>query len=882
MARSVTKWKPANDASLRRRRTRVLTAAAQNIDLTSREDAQRQRQLRQNWQLMAWTFYDSVPEIGFGLDFRAHSAARMRIFVAALLENGETDDPVAIENPDLGAPELVIEACQNALRDLGNGKVALANVMESLSINISVAGEAFLLGQEDPITGIVTWTIRSVEEIVIYDDKVMLREGPMTNQGFLGLIPLDPELTYVRRMWKPHPRFRLLAQSEMRRLSNTCEDLLILRRIIRATGRSRLAGRGILLIPTELDLPTLNDDNQGQFADDFISKLTDSMITPIRNEGDASAVVPLVIEGAADVIDKVRWIDFVSNFDAQAKETRAELVGVIATGLDMPREVIEGVMDANHWTAYMVSTDTFRSYTEPHIITLVEMLTAAFLRPYFSTCDIPAAMIDQWISRIVIWYDPIELVTPTDLTQTAMNLHDRGVISNRALRRESGFTEEDAPTPDEFLAWLISKQRTWPANLSEAVIHGIDPSLSVPPITVSGTIPGIKPGPGGGVDVGAVPVATPPGGPAPAVPSPSDPANPGASMAADGASAVGAMLLEMFLNERAAAMAAATRPQLTAAADVDGVRVPTPTELRLSRRLVMDDRELRAKLQVAANAAVLRELERAGSRIRQSVSSNKALREKIAMTRNEHVAMVLGKDEVAKTGLTAAALFGNEWESLREQFEQLVTQHQIMALGTAVTIAGLTMDSPQTRKAMVAFAAGATTGWLLLKNALDEIVQHAAYNADVNITTDEAVAALSSGNVVPAGVIRSAVSVAGGSNPANFALTALGNGAAVPLLPEVPTGGIGTGGVINDMLNAAGARASSYEWVHGPSVVPFFDTKKDGIGGHLALDGVLFQTFSDDVLLNTGTFPNKPYFYPGDHDGCLCDAMPQWVGPFTQ
>ena len=878
MARAVTKWKPASDASRLRRRSRVLTAAAQNIDLTSREDAQRQRLLRQNWQLMAWTFYDSVPEVGFGMDFRAHSAARMRLFVAALLEDGETDDPVAIDNPDLGAPELVIEACQNALRDLGNGKVALSNIMESLSINVSVAGEAFLLGQEDPLTGIVTWTIRSIEEIVIYDDKVMLREGPMTNQGFLGLIPLDPEFTYVRRMWKPHPRFRLLAQSEMRRLANTCEDLLILRRIIRATGRSRLAGRGILLIPTEIDLPTLNDDNGGQFADDFISKLTDSMITPIRNEGDASGVVPLVIEGSAEVLDKVRWIDFVSNFDAQAKETRAELVGVIATGLDMPREVIEGVMDANHWTAYMVSTDTFRSYTEPHVITLVEMLTAAFLRPYFSTCDLPDGMVDQWISRIIIWYDPIELVTPTDLTQTAMNLHDRGVISNKALRRESGFTEEDAPTPDEFLAWLISKQRTWPANLSEAVIHGIAPALSVPPVTVAGTIPGIKPGPGGGVDVGTPALPPGPGGPAPAVPSPPDPAYPAAPMAADGSSAIGAMLLEMFLNERAKGMVIESQASLTAAA-VEG---PNAKERRLSLRLVMDDRELRAKLQVAANAAVMRELERAGSRIRQSVSSTKALREKIAMTRNEHVALILGRDEVEKTGLTAAALFGNEWEGLREQFETLVSHHQAMALGTALAIANLPDDSPQAKKAKVAFAAGLATGWLLLKNALDQIIQHAAYNPDVNVTTADAIAALNADNVVPAGVVRSAVSVAGGSSPANFALTALSNGASVPLLPEAPVGGIGTGGVVNDVLNSAGARNTGYEWVHGPSVVPFFDTKKDGVGGHLALDGVVFQSFSDDALANPGTFPNKPYFYPGDHDGCLCDAMPLWVGPFSQ
>jgi hypothetical protein len=154
---------------------------------------------------------------------------------------------------------------------------------------------------------------------------------------------------------------------------------------------------------------------------------------------------------------------------------------------------------------------------------------------------------------------------------------------------------------------------------------------------------------------------------------------------------------------------------------------------------------------------------------------------------------------------------------------------------------------------------------------MDEIVQNAAYNPDPKFTADMAIAELNADNIVPAGVVRSAVSVAGGVSHSNFIMTALANGATVPI-PDAPVGGVGTGPIINDMLNAAGADNQNYEWVHGPTNRPFEP--------HLDLDGTEFGSFSDDVLLNTTGFPNKDHFYPGDHDGCLCDAMPLWVGVF--
>src|SRR5665213_2576214 len=308
MATKTTKWEDrhqrATENKKKNRPFRALTAASSEIEVGNKVEAQRQRMLRQNWQLQAWTLHDSLPELSYGHGFLAHCASRMRLFPAAYPLIGETDKPLDINDPLLETPPEVIAACTNAMTDLGNGRLAISNILEQLSLNFSVTGEAFLLGLTDPETLQNVYSIRSVSEIVIYDDDVKLREGPMTNTGVLGLIDL-PEDALVERMWQPHPQFRLLAQSPMRALINTCEDLQIMRRLIRATGRSRLAGRGILFLPSEMSVPNLNDDNGNIDSDEFLSTLTTAMMTPIRNEGDASGVVPLVVQAPGDQISKI-------------------------------------------------------------------------------------------------------------------------------------------------------------------------------------------------------------------------------------------------------------------------------------------------------------------------------------------------------------------------------------------------------------------------------------------------------------------------------------------------------------------------------------------------------------------------------------------------
>jgi hypothetical protein len=221
---------------------------------------------------------------------------------------------------------------------------------------------------QDPDTAEETWTIRSVDEIVVREDKYQLREVPSDPHGVVPWIDLDPNDTVLTRIWAPHPRYRLLADSPMRAMLEDCESLMIMRRMIRSVGRSRLAGRGILKVPDGLSLKVPNDDNDDPLSDPFMAGLAEAMMAPITDEGSSSAVVPIVVRGSADALKELQHLDLSSAFDAEASKTREELIGIIATSFDLPKEVVQGIVDLNHWSAWQVDDNTFRHHVEPHVI----------------------------------------------------------------------------------------------------------------------------------------------------------------------------------------------------------------------------------------------------------------------------------------------------------------------------------------------------------------------------------------------------------------------------------------------------------------------------------------------------------------------------------
>jgi hypothetical protein len=293
---------------------------------------------------------------------------------------------------------------------------------------------------------------------------------------------------------------------------------------------------------------------------------------------------------------------------------------------------------------------------------------------------------------------------------------------------------------------------------------------------------------------------------------------------------------------------------------------------RLSARLSSIDRDLRARIQTAANAALLRQLEKAGGKIRNKVSKDESLRTKIAMTRNEHVASVLGKDAVESAGLTASALMDADFVTLKDQFLSWTRLAQEQALSTAVQMAGMEEGSDAVAAADQMLALGADAAWTTLDMAMRNLAESALFSP----LGDADVASMNPETMVPTGVIRCALGIAGGATEQDFGMVTTKTGAVVPAIPlgtelgkdGTPIGQIGTGSTISDLLSQNGLGMTGYTWDHGMTLKAFEP--------HLDLDGVDFATFDDPALANDGDFPDNAYFLPGDHSGCSCDWHANW------
>lgn len=208
-----------------------------------------------------------------------------------------------------------------------------------------------------------------------------------------------------------------------------------------ANRRERLTGRGILLVPKGTRFPTTAA--QGDAEDDLIELLIQVSETAIREPESAAATVPIVLEVPADSISDFKLLTFESNFDQLALQLREEAIKRFATGLEIPAELLLGLGDTNHWGAWMLTSEAIRMGIEPRLATVAYSLTQQWLRPLLQ-----AEGVDDW-HRWLVWYDTAPLRVRTNRSETALQAYDRGVISAEALRRETGFTEDDAPAAAE-------------------------------------------------------------------------------------------------------------------------------------------------------------------------------------------------------------------------------------------------------------------------------------------------------------------------------------------------------------------------------------------------------------------------------------------------
>jgi hypothetical protein len=122
---------------------------------------------------------------------------------------------------------------------------------------------------------------------------------------------------------------------------------------------------------------------------------------------------------------------------------RQELLRQLALGVNLPPSVVLGIEGMNDWSAWQADDSSIRQYADPDILEILESLTESWYRPLLEAASVPGA------SEFLLYRDLAPAVVPADRSKLALDGYDAILISGEATRREIGFDETDAPSPEE-------------------------------------------------------------------------------------------------------------------------------------------------------------------------------------------------------------------------------------------------------------------------------------------------------------------------------------------------------------------------------------------------------------------------------------------------
>lgn len=377
------------------------------------------------WQAEAWRQYDINGELRFGCGWLGNALSRCRLRASAVDRNGVLQLATAV-------PRNVSDLVEGLLGSPGRQ----AQLLSALAVHLSVPGDCYVVATSTADGEFTGWEVMSTEEITSAGDgKVRVNRG----DGFP--YTLDLTSTLVIRVWRPHPRRYFEADSPTRAALPVLIEMEQLSKYIFATLDSRLAGAGILFLPSEITFPTPRESLEPG-EDPFTAVLTEAMITPIADRGAASAVVPIVVRAPKEALTGIQHLRFDSELTSQVIELRDKAIRRLALDLDMPAEVLLGAAATSHWSAWQIEEQSIKLHIEPVMVLICDALTQGYLKPALEASGLDP---EAW----ALWFDSSDLVLRPNRTQDAKDVWDRGGISDATLRRETGFVESDAPKGTE-------------------------------------------------------------------------------------------------------------------------------------------------------------------------------------------------------------------------------------------------------------------------------------------------------------------------------------------------------------------------------------------------------------------------------------------------
>jgi hypothetical protein len=382
----------------------------------------------QAWQGEAWNFYDRVAELRYVANWVGNLMSR-----ATLVAAKRVGDTLMVESSGPGA---------DALEALYGGLQGQQQMLQQAGVHLTVSGEFYSVMLKEQ------WS-------TLANDRVNGSSGNLTcDLGDGGRTPIKGKQDMAIRVWTPHPRDPMRADSPTQSNRGTLAEIATLSDHIAAQLESRLAGAGILWVPSEITFPTPKEaDPSASVADQFMAVLGEAMMTPIKDRASASAIVPIVVTAPGEYLKEARHMTFWSELDAETINMRDNAVKRLAIGLDTPPEILLGMAETNHWSAWLVDEAAIKSHLEPRLQVVCHAFTEAYLRPALTGTSVNPE--DYYVLA-----DTSDIRLRPNRSKEAVELYDRGELSGTALRRETGFEVTDEPDGDEEREWLLRRIAT--------------------------------------------------------------------------------------------------------------------------------------------------------------------------------------------------------------------------------------------------------------------------------------------------------------------------------------------------------------------------------------------------------------------------------------
>jgi hypothetical protein len=369
------------------------------------------------WQTEIWRLYDVVPEFSRGANWVGSACSRVRIYVAEIDEAGEVQQEVPKKSP-----------YAKYSYHLFGGPARQQELLRLMGVDLTVSGEFWILGidgdadTEDKWYAVSRNELQRAQMTIATDTEPLLGEPPEVYEFFDGKMrhQLIEGEDIMYRCWTPHPYRTWNADSPGRSLQMVLVELEILTQYILAQARSRLASAGVWIWPSGTDFPT--GDDKPVTGESLMERMLLAGEQNMKMFGSASQVLPMIVEMPEKVFDRIKApIVFGSELSKEAMELRRELRERLAAGMDIAPEIVTGMGEATGWNTFSIETSTVETVIKPIMARICNAATQVYLWPALRGDNKP------W-KKYKFWFDTAALTIRPQRLKETMEMHAQELV----------------------------------------------------------------------------------------------------------------------------------------------------------------------------------------------------------------------------------------------------------------------------------------------------------------------------------------------------------------------------------------------------------------------------------------------------------------------